>query len=201
MYIGDYIPGATETEWVYVLIAIDPLATKYLKRWSGLTKPADPSRLSLPQTSGGLELSSISMLYQKIQMGKAVLLMTSRDAGVQHATKIKESQAQRKKFRPITITQKTFTSIPEASSRTLARAVKNEVQKQDVWKRLAHAATLHVQEKFLELSCDESARVWSRAIQSSSSAHLKFAINAAQDTLPHDANLSLWRKGGEVSDR
>ena len=128
-------------------------------------------------------------------MGKAALLMTSRDAGVQHATKIqlqKENQAQRKKFRPITITQKTFTSIPEASSRTLARAVKNEVQKQDVWKRLAHAATFHVQGKFLEPSCDESARVWSRAIQSSSSARLKFAINAAQDTLPHDANLSLW---------
>ena len=50
-----------------------------------------------------------------------------------------------------------------------------------MWKRLAHAATLHVQGKFLELSCDEFAHVWSRAIQSSSSAHLMFAINAAQD--------------------
>ena len=38
-------------------------------------------------------------------------------------------------------------------------------------------------------------------MQSSSSAHLRFAVNAAQDTLPHNANLALWRKNSEVSDK
>ena len=42
---------------------------------------------------------------------------------------------------------------------------------------------------------------WSKAIQSSSSQILKFVINAAQDTLPHNANLALWRKESDVSDK
>ena len=46
---------------------IDSLVTRYLKRWSGLARPADPSRLYLPQKNGGLGLSSVSLLYQKMQ--------------------------------------------------------------------------------------------------------------------------------------
>ena len=38
-----------------------------------------------------------------------------------------------------------------------------------------------------------------RAVQASSSPILNFAINAVQDTLPHNANLALWRKSAEVS--
>ena len=41
----------------------------------------------------------------------------------------------------------------------------------------------------------------SKAIQSYTSQILKFAINTAQDTLPHYANLALWRKESGVSDK
>ena len=181
---------------------LDPLATQYLKRWLGLARPADPSRLYLPQEKGSLELPSVSLLYQKMHVGKVALLMISRDAGVQYAMKFQlqqENQAQRKKFRPATLTQGAFANFPEASRKTLTRMAKNEVQKQDVQKRLAHATSLQVQGKFFQWSCDESALAWSRAVQSSSSPLLKFAINAAQDTLPHNANLALWRNSSEVS--
>ena len=33
-----------------------------------------------------------------------------------------------------------------------------------------------------------------------SSPHLKFSLNAVQDTLPHNANLAVWRKNAKVSD-
>ena len=49
--------------------------------------------------------------------------------------------------------------------------------------------------------CNESALAWSKAVQSSSSQLLKFAVNAAQDTLPHNANLALWKKGSMVTDK
>ena len=97
---------------------LGPLITKYLKHWSGLAKSANTSRLFLPQSNGGLKLSSFSSLYKKMQVGKAALLLTSRDAGVQQATKLllqKEKQADRKKFKLLNFTQKTFTTIPEAS--------------------------------------------------------------------------------------
>ena len=138
-----------------------------------------------------------------MQVGKAALLLTSRDVGVQQATKLlqKEKQADWKKLKPLNFTQKTFTTIPEASRGRLVRTAKKDVEKEDIQKRLAHAATLKVQVKFTALLCEESALVWSRAIQSSPSSLLKSTLNAAQDVLPHNANLALWRKDLNISDK
>ena len=63
------------------------LITKYLKWWSELATPADSSRFYLPYSKGGLKLPSVPGLYQKLQVWKAALLMTSRDGGVQHCEK------------------------------------------------------------------------------------------------------------------
>ena len=49
----------------WIETSLDPLVTKYLKAWLGLAKPADPSRLFLPQNRG-LGLPSISGLYKKL---------------------------------------------------------------------------------------------------------------------------------------
>ena len=64
------------------------------------------------------------------EIGKAALLMISRDSEVQHATKLQlqyENLPQRKKFKLITITQKAYSTAPEASRKILARMVKKEV--------------------------------------------------------------------------
>ena len=71
---------------------LNPLATRYLKRWAGLARPADPARLFLPQNAGGLNLSLPSDLYQKLQVGKASLLITSRDGGVNHAVSLSNKE-------------------------------------------------------------------------------------------------------------
>ena len=43
-------------------------ATRYLKKWAGLTKSANPSLLYLPKESGGLNLPAITSLYKTLQV-------------------------------------------------------------------------------------------------------------------------------------
>lgn len=76
---------------------LDPLATHYLKKWAGLARATDPARLFLPQARGGFSLSLPSELYQKLQVGKASLLITSRDNGVNHAVRdsLKKEKSQK----------------------------------------------------------------------------------------------------------
>ena len=40
-------------------------ASRYLRKWSGIARYADLSRLCLPKCSGSLELPSISLFYKK----------------------------------------------------------------------------------------------------------------------------------------
>ena len=59
-----YVPGLSSHKLGnYVLV------TQYLKRWTGLARPADPARLFLPQNMWGFYLSFPSDLYQRLQMG------------------------------------------------------------------------------------------------------------------------------------
>ena len=181
----------------WVESSLDPLATKYLKSWLGLARPADPSRLFLPPSHGGLGLSSISGLYKKLQVGKAALLMTSRDRAVQFVSRSaleKESRSLVLKFKPATIVQETFAEDPGASYKSLATRSKKSVKSDEVEQRLAHAASLKVQGRLFEIVEEPAAEIWSKAVQSLPSALMKFALNAAQDTLPHNVNLAWWRK-------
>lgn len=41
--------------------------------------------------------------------------------------------------------------------------------------------------------------MWAKTTQSLPSAQMKFALNAASDTLPHNVNLALWRKEDQLS--
>ena len=47
---------------------------------------------------------------------------------------------------------------------------------------------------------EEAAEVWSAAVNSLPSEGLKFALNAASDTLPHNSNLSIWRRREGLTD-
>ena len=66
---------------------LDRITIRYLKKWAGLAKPADPARLFLLQDKGGLNLPLPSALYQKLQVSKASLFITSTDAGVNHVVR------------------------------------------------------------------------------------------------------------------
>ena len=80
------------------------MATRFLKKWVALARPADPSRLYLPTTEGGLGLPAISTCYQKQQASVASLLLTSPDPIIQHTAKLavmKEENLRRPLHRPM----------------------------------------------------------------------------------------------------
>ena len=164
--------------------------------------PADPNRLYLPQTNGGFNLPLPSALYQKLQVGKASLLITSRDAGVNHAAREslkKEGKQHRTKFQPYTIAQQVFALDPGASGKAVSRDAKNMVENNIPSQRLKHSLSLEVQGKLFKIIHKDAAAIWAKTTQSLPSAQMKFVLNAASDTLPHNANLSLWRKNGNLS--
>ena len=55
------------------------LDTKYIKKWSGLARPANPAHLFLSKGAGGLGYTKMSVLYQELHLSKQVQLMLSRD--------------------------------------------------------------------------------------------------------------------------
>ena len=80
----------------------DTLATKFLKRWTGLAKSANTCCLYLPKSKGGLQTPSISTTFKKIQCAKAASLMSSRDSLVRHLVSqqtLVEASGQRQAFK------------------------------------------------------------------------------------------------------
>ena len=182
--------------------SLDPLATRFLKKWAGLARAADPARLFLPQASGGFNLSLPSELYQKLQVGKASLMITSLDGGVNLAVREnlkKENNQKRVKFQPYLAAQQAFADDPGASGKAVARRAKAKLITALQDRRLKHSVSLEHQGKLFRTMSASAASVWATATQSLPSAQMKFALNAASDTLPHNANLSLWRKADGLS--
>ena len=80
--------GVNQFPMSWVTSTLEAVATRFLKRWVGLAKPADPSRLYLPKMEGGLGLPAISTIYRKQQASVASLLLTSPDPIIQHTVKL-----------------------------------------------------------------------------------------------------------------
>ena len=83
--------------------SLQPIATRYLKRWSGLSRSASPNHLFLPKSNGGLDLPHLLTVYKKIQATKAGSHMFSRDSSVRATVTLDtlhEASLQRVLFSP-----------------------------------------------------------------------------------------------------
>ena len=60
--------------------------------------------------------------------------------------------------------------------------------------RLLQVQDLQKQGEMLRATTSDTAAVWAKAVQALPSNAMKFALNATHDTLPHNANLHLWKK-------
>ena len=61
---------------------LDSITTRCLKRWGGLSKPANTAILYLPRSLGGLNLPLLSTFHQKLQVSRQCQLLTSHDGCV-----------------------------------------------------------------------------------------------------------------------
>ena len=72
--------------------------------------------------------------------------------------------------------------------------VKKAVKAVETAERLDHAKGLSSLGEVHHLVEDDAATLWSETVQQLPPDCLTFALNAAQDTLPHNANLAVWRR-------
>ena len=189
--------GISDLPISWIKYRLEATATRYLKRWSGLACSADPSRLYLPKPNGGLDLPSISGLYQKIHVSHACQLLTSQDPITQHVAKLriqKEENQQRLQFKPMLVAREVMVADPGTSRKALMSQAKKAVKATETAERLEHARGLSSQGELHHLVEEDAAALWSETVQQLPPDCLKFALNATQDTLPHNANLSVWRR-------
>jgi len=88
---------------------------------------------------------------------------------------------------------------PDFSRKSLTTRVKGYVQTTDDDDRLTSLQTLSKEGQLNRLLTPQAAEIWAKVVESLPDEILKFALNAALDTLPHNANLHLWKKKASPS--
>ena len=176
---------------------LEALATKFLKKWSGLARPANTALLYLPSAMGGLNLPALSSLYKRLQISRQCQLLTSADSCVRHIAEHhlkEEDQRLRKKFKPVVFVRDVMAEDPGRPRKSLCEAAKRKVSQEDNTDRHNNLVSLQRQGQMLSNTAPDAASVWAKAIEVVTSDQCKFVVNAAVDTLPHNANLHLWKK-------
>ena len=175
---------------------VDSLVTGYLKKWSGLGKSANTALLYLPQSLGGLNLPSPSTLYKRLQISRQCQLLTSQDSCMRFLADRglkNELSLSRKKFRPALEAREALKVSPGCSRKALTKSAKVLVSEEVNSSRLDNLQSLGRQGQLSRCTSPSCAPIWSRVVLALPEDQLKFAINAAVDVLPHNANLYLWR--------
>ena len=176
---------------------LQPIATRFLKGWCGLAKPADTGCMFLPKEHGGLDLPSLTTTYKKLQVAKAAAYTCSRDPLVRAIASQetrREATQQRPSFKPFREVISAMQEDPGASSKQLCKRVKKQVEAVDTETRLSHSTSLAVQNQPLKDNTSRAPRLWSSTVVTLPERVFKFALNSLTDTLPHNANLHLWKK-------
>ena len=174
---------------------LQPIATKFLKKWSGLAKSADTGCLFLPKEKGGLELPSLVTMHKKLQVIKAAAYTCSRDPVVRAiATQEirREANQVRPSFKPYQIVVAAMQEDPGASSKQVGKRAKSRVEEADTSTRFAHSTGLAKQNQPIR-DDSRAPQLWSSTIITLPERVLRFALNSLTDTLPHNDNLHLWR--------
>ena len=176
---------------------LQPLATRALKRWAGLTRSSNTAILFLPVKKGGLGLPSLVTQHKKLQAVKMVQLFRSHDRGVRKVADLRlaeEKGRQRLKFRPATLVASILSQDRPQSNRALSGAAKTLLAEEEDDMRLETLIQLPSQGEMARCWEGTSQELWMRAIQALPPEPLKFTLNASLDTLPTNANLHKWGK-------
>ena len=95
------------------------------------------------------------------------------------------------------VVQQTLQEDPGHTRETLSVAAKWTVKSEDNGPgvRLEELKALPQQGQLARIATAESATILAESLKALPSQDLKFALNAMHDTLPHNANLNLGRRG------
>ena len=176
---------------------LEPVATAYLKKWSGLAKPANTAILYLQCSSGGLNLPSLTSLYKSLQVSRQCHLLTSSDPCTQCVAEQglqKEESLVNCAFRPSVEVRDVMKEDPGSNHQQLLWRVKNTVKDADNQRRMDRLLAQGRQGSMLHSASSHAVEVWNTTVASLSSDQQKFILNSTVDILPHNVNLHLWKK-------
>jgi hypothetical protein len=176
---------------------LQPMATRFLKKWSGLARPANPSLLFLPPRKGGLGLPTLTGLYKKQQSALKVQLLLSHDHSVRAIAKHQlclETANNRQKFRPSETAQLVMDAHPGVHRKVLVKRVRNLIAAEEGEELATSLHALPQQGGMARHFEGNAAAVWAKCLEKLPPEPLRFALNAAVDTLPTNCNLHRWGK-------
>ena len=136
----------------------------------------------------------MATFHSALSAGKLARLIHSRDLIVSSlATKSANHQAG-KNFRPAKTVLEAWSSNTHLTVPQLKQKVSKQIRDEDSQMHLNDIHCLDVQGHFLRIM-DSSCPMdyWSRATWSLPARQMNFAVNSAQDTLPHNSNLMGWK--------
>ena len=176
---------------------VQPLATRFIKKWADLSKSANTSVLFLPKREGSLQIPSIITLYQRLQVSHHAQLLTSSDACVRDIAESqlqKEDMAHRMKFRPAVEVRNSMCEDPSMSRKQLMKRVKAKMTKEGDLCEKKHLTSLTQQGQMMRVLNEKNVSVWSQVVTSLPDRIMKFAINASLETFLTNSNLFKWKK-------
>ena len=185
----------------WVTTTLEAEATRFLKKWVGLARSANPASLYLPTSKGGMNIPPVSLLFKKQQVSHASQLISSRDPVVRHcATQrtLSEVKKQRLSFKPMVMARDALATDPGMTRNKLSKVARTIVMDDDAEERHSTMIATERRGEALRIAEGEAASQWALALENLTPFELKFAVNACQDTLPHNSNLALWK--GQPSD-
>ena len=136
-------------------------------------------------------------MYKKLQCLKVTSAMTSQDATVRFIAtpEMKEEVSRtRNTFKPYTEVVNCMSVDPGASVKVLKSRVKRAIEYKDNEEKLKHTKSLSTQGQFYRSIENIPANRWVNALTKLPERVFSFIQNATKDTLPHNANLYLWKK-------
>ena len=137
-----------------------------------------------------------------MKLSHATLLLTSRDRVTQQVARRaldKESSQRRAQFKPATYSRNIMAKNPGAHRRVLLNHVKNTANVEDATSKREQAKALPLQGQMLRASNLTADGIWAVAVSKLGSEAMKFALNAALDTLPPNSNLTRWYRGSCIN--
>ena len=102
-------------------------------------------------------------------------------------------QKTRMKLKPMVLAREALVTDPGMGRKKLSKEARSMVSEDESANRLATMISAEQRSEALCTVEEEAAAEWVSALERLSPLQMKFALNASQDTLPHSANLALWR--------
>ena len=111
---------------------------------------------------------------------------------------LQEAAQKRATFKPMLMGE-VVAADTGAGRKTILKRAKALVMTLDAETRLDHAKSLSKQGQSHHLVPIDATTLWADMVPKLPPECMKFVLNAVQDTLPHNANLAVWRSGAGIS--